>query len=109
MDDPKGPWHIDPGYYVDDEGVVLVIRNAEGQLICNVLVEIHLVAPGLEYERFCARLIVAAPDLLEALEELLSRAGYNQGEWKTARAAIAKVRGRRTERRDSPKGRAANT
>jgi uncharacterized protein (DUF58 family) len=40
-----------------------------------------------------ARLIAAAPELLEALKEILARAGFNQGGWRDARAAIAKAEG----------------
>ncbi len=41
-----------------------------------------------------ARLIAAAPELLDALKEILSRNGFEQGEWVAARAAIAKAEGK---------------
>jgi len=80
----KGPWRPDN----------LFIRDEKEQVIAKVLFfpEIR----NYDELEANARLISAAPELLEALEGLMEAETYCSGEtaaWDKARAAIRKVRG----------------
>jgi len=79
-DHTPGPWELsyltvktDDGFYVADCDKSLLIPPA--QMLAN------------------ARLIAAAPDLLEALEMCVKVAGRKTVEFDAARAAIAKAKG----------------
>ena len=76
-----GPWAI------DGEGTNAMVRGAD---LTIVAVRHRLTGPTHEAN---ARLIAAAPELLEALESILSDACDNGAYWDKARAAIAKARG----------------
>jgi hypothetical protein len=84
-----GPWEIDQAIrhgftvYSQQAGFIVGYMDEEGRY-------------GAVESEANARLIAAAPDLLEALEELLvQREGHysTQTAWDKARAAIAKARG----------------
>ncbi len=77
----NAPWRTGPINYAD-------VYGADGELVA-------LVPKGPNAVE-TARLIAAAPELLEALKEILSRNGFEQGEWAAARAAIAKAEGKWT-------------
>lgn len=86
-----GPWHA---YQCPDEGGEYAIRAQNG--IC-----VALSIGGTKSEASNARLIAAAPELLEALELVVEhwtkqfeRGGHLAPEWrKKARSAIAKATG----------------
>jgi len=67
--------------------------RSEGGLRYRILDDDNVIIAEVDTEEH-ARLIAAAPELLEALKEILARSGFNQGEWRAARAAIAKAEGR---------------
>jgi hypothetical protein len=82
----KGPWKT---HLVDSTAIV----TEDGKLIAKAEGDYHLDHAAMEAN---ARLIAAAPDLLEALE--LLQAGWSKnaitaGTWAIARAAIAKAKG----------------
>lgn len=80
-----GPWQVE------------IIGMGQDEHVCNVLAGSKQVAEGIFYSD--ARLIAAAPDLLEALEALIAVGKTEKGlqvwspEWDTAHAAIAKAKG----------------
>jgi hypothetical protein len=86
-----GPWVI------DDSNPNLVARLVNGvyEYVCAV-------EPSSFSNRECnqeqeeadARLIAAAPDLLDALKDLCSDDLLNQDKWDNARAAIARAEGK---------------
>lgn len=84
-----GPWHI------TDEGSQIVIQTFSDHPT-GTLARIYR-ADELAYSD--ARLISAAPELLEALQMLIPQEpqeadSYDRAMWKAARAAIAKATGK---------------
>jgi len=85
MNYTKGPWKF------TELGDNRFISDAEGRTVCNLLPQ----ARPLVRERANARLIAAAPELLEALRLVLAHDGALTGaDWTAIRAAIAKAEGR---------------
>ena len=84
-----GPWHI------TDEGSQIVIQTFSNHPT-GTLARIYRTD---ELANSDARLIAAAPELLEALQMLMPQEpqeadSYDRAMWKNARAAIAKARGK---------------
>jgi len=78
-----GPWIID-----SDDGDIIEVVSGD-----YFIADVHRLEPKDEW-RANARLIAAAPELLEALEELVDLYEYEDNVSRDARAAIAKARGR---------------
>lgn len=57
------------------------------------LATVHFMARGREEAEANARLIAAAPEMLEALEGILAITDRDHAAWNKARAAIAKAKG----------------
>ena len=80
-----GPWSVAEG-----DGCFIVETN-------DSVVRFEVAGLDMEGDRYNARLIAAAPDLLEALEAAVARQAYRPGEgpewWEQSRAAIAKAIG----------------
>ena len=108
----KGPWLYRPDEY-DDWGVVRTAPDAEGRMwrICQArdpaawkddVLSAHRHA-GTDPWEANARLIAAAPDLAEALQEAVDQYGKPGGPWNVpsdpggwlerARAALARAKG----------------
>lgn len=81
--DGSAMWELD-----DDEepaAVYAIVAPASGEAVA-------MSHDLFEFREADACLIAAAPDLLEALDELLS-VGITQRSWRKGRAAVAKARG----------------
>lgn len=99
----KGPWFADKCV----EGTIGGIQDSHGEHVAQAQARQPLAAGKPDYERKAnARLIAAAPELLEALEGMTERytelansgdCGFwdceNENEVKAARAAIKKAKG----------------
>jgi len=101
-----GPWNADknfmgPDTYGDGNSIPVFPRGG-GVAICDVVAVTGegLSMPDVQARAEAnARLISAAPDLLEALQMLLQQEpreadSYDRAMWENARAAIAKATGR---------------
>ena len=82
----KGPWKI-------DSGEALKVRNVSGSIA--MIMQTHLRGRRSSDEtRANARLIAAAPDMLEALQNLMRHMpDYADTVWIDAQAAIARATG----------------
>ncbi len=96
-----GPWHIEP--LQDDEGESIAICKAGLGVIAVIEGGNNPAADGARTQGFSydvdqanARLIAAAPEILEALkllEGMIEETGDNKHDLAAARAAIAKAEG----------------
>lgn len=88
-----GPWDISWGTYQDGEGHEVCEYRKQGQpLACIAKVCFHDDQDG--ETKANARLLAAAPDMLEALKMIRDGCGPDTWEGQKACAAIAKAEGR---------------
>lgn len=80
-----GPW------YAGKDWLSMMICNADGFPVAEA--KVSYVKRSLEEAEANARLIEAAPELLEALRLAVGRQGFSNDELISARAAIAKATG----------------
>lgn len=66
-----GPWHVNSPYIEDQHGTIAKVMRPEDN----------------------AALIAAAPDLFEALEEVIRISDRKHAAWDKAKAALAKAKG----------------
>ena len=87
-----GPWTFYASLPSTEPNWHIVTNSSRMRVLANVHIE-----PGNATDHANARLIAAAPELLAALQELLSEMGEfhnpNTEGWNMARAAIAKAEG----------------
>jgi hypothetical protein len=88
-----GPWSVGPWFDNYGEPEIIIEHKADAG---NLVIAVAL--GGLVGQEANARLIAAAPDLLEALNAMLTHMGMDEDEWNKptfdqARAAIAKAIG----------------
>ena len=79
-----GPWRFEDMVGVGDEIVFQVIKGADGRHLSSTWAGPHVAN---------ARLIAAAPDLLEALKKVVAISDRKHDAWDEAKAAIAKASG----------------
>lgn len=89
-----GPWRVYPVMWPDDEVTFDSFRILGADNVSPAIV-----FGGVEEAPYNARLIAAAPELLEALRDLVDAVGTNPDEWLKqpmayARRAIAKAEGK---------------
>ena len=90
-----GPWKVADKSYGWDHFAAVVTEGPNGPLIANC----HIAALSRSHEQTGAdaRLIAAAPELLEALQLVWETYGFDpsidSSVWQTVRAAIAKATG----------------
>lgn len=88
-----GPWLIIPGGDEWSQGRIATIEPKPETMISENYWTVAEVNNRRDEREANARLISAAPDLLEALEAVVSVADRATTEFDLARAAIAKARG----------------
>ena len=94
-----GPWHAATSehYTLGGDQVEVVLLDGEGMVtdqICSVLLDTDNESQtGWRRQEADARLIAAAPDLLEALKAVVAIADRKTDEFDRARAAIQKASG----------------
>jgi hypothetical protein len=89
----SGPWFTDEADHDCPNQNIRIKRRAH--TICTVFIDDAPVHDFNATQRANARLIAAAPDLLDALEDAIAdREGYSMHDWlDKARAAFAKATG----------------